>query len=284
MRAAACAGCSYYSAAQQYHAERSQRISHATPPDGHYVIELNPEVEKAVDSAMELCEQGKTHAAWSQVTQLLRDHPENYIVCYAMGVLHGVKGEYDDAIKWFDKAISIYPYFVEAHFNKAVTHQKQLNLAGAVHAYRKVLEFADPKDVSATQARSFVDDMAVAIRSNEGIDLDSYLESHQMFDHAFALMEQGDWSGALMGFRASAAKNDRNAPIHGNMGICLAKLGCKAQSLAELDYALVIDPQYEPARTNRVLVHQMDEGIALNAAGFQRVEFGKTQFLDRNRR
>lgn len=252
-----------------------------TPPDGHFIIKLDPEVEQAIDSAMDLCERGNTDAAWAQVTQLLREHPENHVVCYAMGVLHAVKGEHKEAIPWFDKAISIYPYFVEAHFNKALAYQKQFNIAQAVYAYRKVVELGDPNDVPARQARSFLDDVAVAIRRNEGVDLDSYIESQQMFDQAFTLMEQRDWSGALIGFRASAAKNDRNAPIHGNLGMCLAGLGYKAQSLAELDRALAIDPQYEPAMTNRVLVDDMEEGIPLNAAGFQRIEFGKSQFLDK---
>lgn len=280
MRNTTCAGCSYYSAAQQYQADRSQRTSHPALPDGHFIAELNPQVEDAVDAAMELCEQGKTDAAAAEVIRLLRAHPANHSVCYAMGVIHAVKGEHRDAIEWFDKAISIYPFFVEALFNKAVSHQRQLNLAEAVHAYRKVLEFTDPNGVPARRARLFLDDMAVAIRRNDGVDLDSYLESQKLFDQAFTLMEKGDWSGALKGFKASAAKNDRNAPIHGNLGLCFAKLGHKAQSLAELDRALALNPQYEPAGTNRVLVEQMEEGIPLAAAGFERINFAKSQFFD----
>lgn len=281
MRNETCTGCSYYSAAQQYQADRSQQTRRPALPDGHFIAELNPQVEDAVDAAMELCEQGKTDAAAAEVILLLREHPENHSVCYAMGVIHAVKGEHKDAIEWFDKAISIYPFFVEALFNKAVSHQRQLNIAEAVHAYRKVLELADPNGVPARRARLFLDDMAVAIRRNDGVDLDSYLESQKLFDQAFALMEQGDWAGALRGFKASAAKNDRNAPIHGNMGLCLAKLGYKAQSLAELDRALALDAQYEPASINRVLVEQMEEGIPLVAAGLERIDFAKTQFFDR---
>ena len=280
MRNETCAGCSYYSAAKQYHAGRSQRITRTTPPDGHFIIELNPEVEQAVNSALELCERGKTDAAWVQVNRLLREHPVNHMVIYAMGVLHAVKGEHKEAVTWFDKAITIYPYFVEAHFNKGMAYQKQFKIAQAVYAYRKVVELGDPNDAPARQARLFLDDMAMAISKHEGIDLDSYIDSQQLFDHAFTLLEQGDWSGALVDFRASAAKNDRNAPVHGNLGLCLAQLGCKAQSLAELDRALAIDPQYEPAMTNRALVKHMEEGIPLKAAGFKRIEFGKAQFLD----
>lgn len=279
MRNETCAGCSYYGAAQQYQADRSQRISHAPPPEGHFTIELNPQVEKAVDAALELCEQGKADAARSQVARLLAEHPRNHMVCYAMGVLHALKGEYKESIPWFDKSIAIYPYCVEAHFNKAVSYQKQCKLAQAVHAYRKVVALGDPDDVPAKQARSFLGDIAVAIRRHEGIDLDTYVQSQELFDRAFVLMEQGDWSGALVGFSASAEKSDCNAAVHGNLALCLAELGYKAQSLAELDRALEINPQYEPAMSNRLVVEGMEEGSPLNAAELLRIEFGKMKLL-----
>lgn len=280
MRNDTCAGCPYYSAAQQYQADRSQRISRPAPSEGHFTIMVDPAVEDAVDDVMKLCEQGQTDAAWKQANQLLRKHPDNHMVSYAMGVLHALKGERQDAIKWFDAAIAIYPYLVEAHFNKAVVCKEQLNLSGAILAFRKVVELGDPNDIPAIQARTFLDDMTLAIRRSDGVDLDSYLESQRLFDDAFTRTEQRDWTGALVGFRASATKNDGNAPIHGNLGLCLAALGHKEQSLAELDRALAIDPQYEPAITNRSIVEQMEEGIPLKATGFRRVEFAKTQFFD----
>lgn len=281
MRNETCAGCSYHSAAQQYHADRSHRKALATVPHDQFIVELNPQVEQAVESALELCERGKISAAWTQVTRLLREHPQNHSVCFAMGVLHAVRGEHKDAISWFDKAISIYPYFVEAHFNKAVAYQKQFKIADAVYAYRKVVALADPSDATARQARSFLDDMTAAIRKNDGVDLDTYIEAQSIFDHSFTLMEQGDWTGALTGFRASAAKHDRNASTHGNIGLCLAKLGHKEQSLAELDRALSIDPQYQPARTNRFIIENMEEGIPLQVTEFRRINFGAAKYLDR---
>jgi len=275
-RTEACAGCSYYNAAQQYRATRSPS---ARLPDGHFIVELNPEVEEAVNAAMELAERGKKNEAWTALTRLLGEHPDNHLVCYGTGTLHAISGDFKESINWFDKAISTFPYFVEAHYNKAVSYQKLFDVGNAVRAYRKVVELGDPSDTPAKQARSFLDNMAASIRQSDGIDLDSYIESQSEFDRAFKLMEQKRWSDALAGFRVCAAKNDRNAPVHGNMGLCLAQLGHKAQALAEFDRALEIDPEYLPAVTNRVVAESMEEGIPLSVAEFKRVEFAKERFL-----
>lgn len=273
IRTETCRDCSYYTAAQQYRATRSPS---ARP---NFIAESNPEVEEAVNSAMELAERGKTNEAWTALTKLLSDHPDNHLVCYGMGTLHAISGDFKESINWFDKAISTFPYFVEAHYNKAVSYQKLFDVGNAIRAYRKVVELGDSNDTPAKQSRSFLDSIAASIHQSDGIDLDSYIESQSEFDHAFKLMEQRDWSGALAGFRASAVKNYRNAPIHGNMGLCLAQLGHKAQAFAEFDRALEIDPQYLPAVTNRAVVESMEEGIPLNVARFKRVEFSKEQFF-----
>jgi tetratricopeptide (TPR) repeat protein len=240
---------------------------------------VNPELEKAVNTALELAEHGRTRDARKALTRLFGEHPDNHLVCYGMGTLDAIAGDYKESIDWFDKAISKFPYFVEAHFNKAVSYQKLFDIGNAIRAYRKVLELGDPSDTPAKDARSFLDDMASSIHQSHGIDLDSYIEAQSEFDRAFKLLEQRDWSGALAGFRASAAWNDRSAPTHGNMGLCLAQLGHKARALAEFDLALQIDPGYRPAATNRAAAESMKEGIPLNVSRFKIVEFAKDRFL-----
>jgi tetratricopeptide (TPR) repeat protein len=276
----ACTGCAHYAAAQQYRATRS---TSAKLPDGHFIIESNAEIDETVDSVLKLAERGKTREAWTALTRLLGEHPDNHLVCYAVGTLHAVSGDLKASIKWFDKSISAYPFSIEAHFNKAVSHQKLFDISNAVRAYRKVVALGDPGDATVKQARSFLDSMAAHIKQSEGIDLDRYIESQSEFDRAFKLMERDDWSGALTGFHASAAKHDRNAAIHGNMGLCLAQLGRKAQALAEFDRALEIDPQYLPAATNRAVAENMEEGVPLKVAAVKIVEFAKEQMLARGK-
>ena len=228
---------------------------------------------------MELAERGKTKEARAALTRLLNEHPEDPNVCYGIGTLHAISGELKESIKWFDQAIAAAPDFVEAYHNKATAYQKLLDVANAIRAYRKVLELAAPGSMSATQAKSFLDDMASFIQQNDGVDLECYLDSQSEFDLAFKLMERRDWAGALAGFRASAAKIDRNSPVHGNMGLCLAHLGHKALALAEFDRALELDPGYSPAATNRLVAEQMEEGAPLKSVRTEIVEFARESIL-----
>ena len=148
-----------------------------------------------------------------------------------------------------------------------------MDLPNCVRSYQKVVAIGDPNDPEVAKARSFISEISAGILKSEGIKLEAYLKSGDLFNQAFELMEGGDWQGALDGFRASAAINDRNAPCHGNMGLCHAHLGEKALALAELDRALEIDPDYQPARSNREVVDQMEEGSPLANTTFQRINY-----------
>ena len=271
-----CGDCPHHVTSQRYNAERR---SPTTLPNGHFIAEIDPEVNEAVNAAGELAQRGKIDQARAAMEMLLREHPANHVVHFGMGVVHAVQGNHREAITWFDRATVISPYFMEAHFNKALACRKVLDVAGAIRASRKVVEVGDPKEMEVKQAKAFLNDMEVSIKRSEGVDLDKYMESQDAFNCAYALMEQGQWEKSLDGFRAASAMNDRNAPTHGNMGICLAKLGRRAEALLELDRALEIDPRYEPARLNRVGVERMQEGQPLNIAHLKHVEFSKEQVM-----
>lgn len=275
-----CGVCTYYTAAKQYRAAKHDHRgrNHSAPPAGHFIAEINPEVERTVNDALELVQKGQTNQARPILNGLLREHPLNHTVCYGMGTMHAIEGEHKEAIEWFDKAIAIFPYFTEAHFNRALAYQKQLDVANAIRAYRKVVEVGDPKELEVKRAQSFLDGMAKSIRDTDGVDLDTYLEAKTEFDRAFDLMQRGEWLRALEGFRATVAKNDRNAPSHGNMGLCYAKLGHKAKALVELDRAIALDPKYEPAIVNRVHIKQMEEGHSIDIDNLVHTDFSMERF------
>jgi len=268
-----CRECEHFIAACKL--ENKRRASAGgSSPDRHFIIELDPEVEDAVDQALQQAERGDTDRAMEELEELQRRYPRNHMICYGIGTVHALRREHWEAIRWFDEAIALYPFFVEAHFNRAVAFKEELEVASALRAFREVLKIADPSDDVSKQARSIVDGLAEVVRQTECVDLDTYLEVHDEFQRAFALMEEGDWTGALAGFRACAAKSERHAPTHGNMGLCLAQFGRKAEALAALDRALEIDPGYGPALQNRRNVEQMKEGQPLDA-GFESIDYAR---------
>jgi tetratricopeptide (TPR) repeat protein len=279
MRSAECGDCVHYSAALQYEESRHSKTS-GLPP-GKWMMEISPEVQDAVNDALEAAQRGQFQSALDALNALLRDHPLHHDVPYGIGLVHAIRGRYEESIEWFDRAIRIYPDSLEAHYNKAVSFQKLLDLPNCIRCYRKVVQIGPASDPEVAKARAIVDDLAATVQRTEGVDLDVYLRSADTFNQAFATMERGDWNAALKGFRASAALNGRNAPCHGNMGLCLALLGRKAEALAELDRALEIDPNYQPARSNRLLVEKMAEGRPLDGVGFESINFARDKLSTR---
>lgn len=272
-----CGECVHYASTLQY--EENRRNSALGLKAGHFMMEVSPEVQEAVDGALEAAQRGGLESAMETLTDLLRNHPRHHDVPFGIGVIHAMKGQHKEAITWFDRAIGIYPDSLESHYNKAVAYQKLLDIPNCVRSYQKVVAIGPASDPEVAKASSFVENMASTIRKTEGISLKSYLRAGDRFNEAFELMERGDWRGAVKGFRASAALNDRSAPCRGNLGLCLAQLGKKAEALAELDRALEIDPEYQPALSNRKIAERMTEGQPLENTRYESINFSMEKFM-----
>jgi tetratricopeptide (TPR) repeat protein len=278
MRGTECGECPHYAEAIRHALQRT-----AAPPKGHFIAEINPEVQEAVNDTLELAVQGKSQEAFKAMERLANEHPRNHDVCYGMGCIHAVSGKHTESIPWFEKALSIFPYMAEAHYNLGIAHQKTGRLGPMIQSLRKAVEYGDPQEEYYTTAKEQLELAKQVIGKTDGVDLDNYIASSEMFEAAFSLMEKGQWDAAAEGFKAAATRNEKNAPTHGNLGICLGQLGRKAEALASLDRALEIDPGYEPAIGNRRLVERMEEGIPLAGVGFESISYSMEK-LEKKRR
>ncbi len=278
MRGTECSGCTYYEETLLHAMRRGAGL-----PNGHFIAEVNPEVQEAMNEVLDRAMAGEKGTAFQEMERLLAENPRNHDVCYGMGCLFAISGKNAEAIPWFEKAISIFPYMGEAHFNLAIAYQRTGKIGRMITAFRNAVKCGDPQEEYHQTARSQLETAKTAIRRNEGVDLDSYVASSEKFDAAFDLMENHQWEAALKGFRAAARRNEKNAPTHGNMGLCLAQLGRKAEALAAFDRAIEINPKYEPAIRNRVLVEHMQEGIPLAGVGYESINFFEEQLEKRRR-
>ena len=267
IRNASCQGCPYYTLAFQHPAAQ------ARPKP--IIFEINPEVESEVRHAVDLLNRGNIPAGKSVISRLVYSHPNNYMVAYANGLCYAMENKLDEAIAAFEACVDINPYCEEAYFNLAVAYQQKLNLPKTVAAFRKAIEVGDPHDEFMKMASSSLKDLERIIFDSYRLPIDVYLKSEELFNQGFASMLEKNFAQAIELFTASLAICDKNPQNHGNIGICHARLGRKAEALQAFDLALEIDPNYEPAMVNRAIVETLAEGESLPSDEVRVTEYYK---------
>ena len=266
-----CKDCLYYVSAEQYFASK---VKKSEPK--HFIAEINEEVEKTVDQALAIVSKGDIEKGQAIISELMKEHPRNHNVYYGLGVVNAFKEQYDEAIEYFDKSIDIFPYFIEAHFNKGVAYQKKLDIGNMIKAFKEVVRIGNPKNDIVKQAQSFIEELGQHIKKTHGIDVETYLETGKRFEEAFSCMKKQEWAKAIDGFKECLIKNKNHPQSYGNIGLCYAHLGQKEQALAALDKALEIDPTYEPAIVNRIAIDEnLEEGKKIEQSKFQSIEYYK---------
>ena len=265
-----CKECRYYEESKIYDKIKSSRYS--TKP---FIAEINEEVDNIVDQALSFVEKGNIKKGEAIISELLKDHPGNHTIFFGLGVVHAFKEEFDEAIKYFDKAIDIFPLFAEAHLNKATAYQKKMDLENMIKSYKEVVAVGNPNDNIVKQAKGILVDMELHTLKTYEIDLETYIKCEAIYKNAFSCMEKKEWVNAIKGFKACLSKNKKHPQSYGNLGICYAKLGQKDLALEALHLALEIDPNYEPAIINKIAVESLQEGEKLDSDPNQSIEYYK---------
>lgn len=253
-----CTGCSHYDQATRYTEGRSKQSL-----SKHFTCMIIPEVNKAVDRALELAEKGQFAKAEAMMTALSREYPRIHRVAFGMGTLLALKGRHREALAYFDKAIDIFPYFAEAWNNRGQVCLELRDVGGTLKSYQKVVEFGDPREDFTMEARKTLLRMENSIREETGLSMERYIESLDEYDRAFELMANRDYEKALDGFHRVRAINPNSPQTYGNIGLCCALLGKKEEALAAFDQALRIDPQYQPAIDNKKVFLSLKKGESM---------------------
>jgi tetratricopeptide (TPR) repeat protein len=242
-----------------------------------FIAKIDPLVDSEVGEALAFVENGNIAKGEKLLTDLLRKHPDLYMVQYGMGTVLAMKGDYEGSIACFDTCLDIFPYFPEAWFNKGVSHKKLLDVGNTIKSFKNVLEFGDRDDDFVRSARELVEGMAESIHRDTGLSVDDYLRDMDRFEDAFSKMQNGEYEEAISGFLKVCESSNNHVQSYGNLGLCYAFLGKKQEALAAFDKALTIDPQYEPAITNRAIFMSLKDGEKMPTAR-KTVEFYKQMF------
>jgi tetratricopeptide (TPR) repeat protein len=236
---------------------------------------IDPEIDDAVDKALALVERGDIETGEKSLIDLMKKHPDLHIVQYGMGTVLAMKGNYAESIIHFDKSLEIFPYFVEAWFNRGNSYKNLLNVGEAIKSFQKVIEFGDPQDDFVKTAEEIAEFMEQSIFKDTGLSLDLYVKSMDDFNKAFSTMQNREYERAIAEFQDVIKINKMNAQTYGNLGLCYAFLGQQKKAIAAFDQALLIDPNYAPAITNRAIVLSLENGEKLPDVHVKTIEYYK---------
>lgn len=255
LRSGQCEGCAYYEASVRYQAERPQK-------EKHFITLINPEIDEECDKILSLIESGDLSRGEKLMAELLRKYPDYHTVQYGMGVCYALQDKPEEAIKFFKRAVAIFPYLTEAHFNMAMAYIQLGDIAGVVTAFKEVIRVGGSEEL-VSEAKRRLDDLEKTVMKLNGFNLDTYLNNSETFNKAFTALQTREFKSAINLFRRVLAIDPKHVQSWGNLGLAYAGIGERGEALECLGKALELDPEYEIAAVNRIAIEKMREGERL---------------------
>jgi len=256
IRTPRCEGCTYYESFPRYDSKKPQK-------ERHFVFPLDPALEDECGKALALAERGEIGCAENIMKGLLKECPDYHMVQYGMGVCLALQNRFEEALPFFRKAAEIFPYFIEAYFNLAMASTKMGDIPGAIKAFKEVVLIGSHQDLVG-KAKAMLNDFETTITKHHGVSMETFLSSSEIFTKAFAALQRKEYRLAVDLFNRLLSAHSNHVQSWGNVGLAYAGLGMKMKALECFDKAIEIDPDYELALVNRVLVERMVEGEALD--------------------
>ncbi|MBM4350710.1 MAG: tetratricopeptide repeat protein [Deltaproteobacteria bacterium] len=250
-----CAGCAYYGDSVRYQTEKPQR-------ERHFVTPINPEIDEECDRILSAVESGHLSRGEELMRELYKKYPDYHTVLYGMGVCYVLQDKFEEAIEFFKRAVDIFPYFTEAHFNMAMAYIKLGDITGVVRGFREVIRVGgDEKLVS--EARKRLGDLEKMAMELKGFNLDTYVDNSKIYSKAFADLQNREFMSAIDLFKRVLSTDPKHVQSWGNLGLAYAGIGERGKAIEYLDKALELDPEYEVAAVNRIAIKRLSEGERL---------------------
>jgi tetratricopeptide (TPR) repeat protein len=228
----------------------------------HFIAEVRPDLDAAVDRVLERLELGAGRRVEPEIVALLKEHPHYHTTNFAMGVyLALVMQDPVGALPFFEKAVQIFPLFPEAQYNLGNAALKAGDITKAVMAYRAAVRYSQDDDGVAELANEELQVIEkVVVKASPFTNLDAYLANVRLFEDAFERLANGDFEEAIRLFNGVLSENPAHVQSYGNLALAHAGLGRRAVALECLERALALDPHYGPALSNQRVLVQMREG------------------------
>jgi protein O-mannosyl-transferase len=156
-------------------------------------------------------DRGNTEQAMKHFYKALEIYPDDYVVPYNLGNIFKAQGKFDEAVAYYRKALRIQPDFVEAHKNLANVLKKQGKLDEAVEHYEKAL-MLKPQD------------------------------SKTLYNLANIFREQGKFNEAVTAYQRSLELEPQFDYARTNLAVTLESMGRANEAISQYRKVLEINP------------------------------------------
>ena len=193
-------------------------------------------------------------------TDTVASNPNCWLGHRNLGVALFQKGQVDDAVAQYEKALEIYPNYAVAHYSLGNALLQKGQLDEALTQYQKAVEI-DPNDEeahvnfgNALFQKGQLDEAvaqfqkAVAINPNDA-------EAH--YNLGNALSRRGQLDGAVAQFQKALEIAPDSFATHFNLGVAFFQKGQLDEAITQLQEVLRLKPDYGPAQDNLAKMQDM---------------------------
>jgi tetratricopeptide (TPR) repeat protein len=192
----------------------------------------------------------------------LSKNPNCWLGYGNLGLAYAQKGQVQEGIHQYQKALEINPDFADAHNNLGVALFQMGQMDGAVAQYRRALEINPNSDTAYNNlGRALAPmgqlDQAIALYQ-EALEINpNYAEAHSNLGVAFAL--KGQLDQAIAQFYTALEIRPSYADAQGNLGNALMDKGRMDDAIVQFQNSLKISP-YTPEVHNSLGFALMQKG------------------------
>ena len=206
-----------------------------------------------IKNLIEIYRGGRSQQALTEVKKLLLRYTNSAVLYNICGAAYADLGHYDEALEKYNAALSISPYFADAHNNRGNALKNQGELDAAIEAYKAAIE-ANPEFFEAYK------NMGNLLKDSGLIDaaIDSYKmalkikpENVEAYNNLGAtLNEKGQFDSAIESYKKAIELYPNYAEAHNNVGVAFKNKGDMNEAISSYEKAIELKPDYAEAFNN----------------------------------
>lgn len=214
--------------------------------------------QQLLGHANSLHQQGDLKGAQVAYRQILKDFPENPDVLHLLGLTYAQGNQFDQAVDWIKKAVSIRPDITTFQYNLGEAHTRLGNFREALICYKCV------NDLDSTFAQGYFGQANIYKRQgayHKAIEL--YLKAVEVNPEFFQAyynlgnteQELGNYKSAMIYYNRCLKINDKHALAHNNMGIVMQYWDRPEEAIKHYKKAVEINPDFVNGHVNLAKIY-----------------------------